>query len=40
MKTLTQIIETVTKGFDCFSVYLIMLDVVIFISAYMILRNY
>ena len=35
-----ELTELITKGLDRFSVYLIILDVVIFITAYMILRNY
>ena len=37
MKHLLSLTEATTKGFDRFSVYLIMLDIVIFISAYFIL---
>ena len=40
MKHLLNLTELITKGLDRFSVYLIILDVVIFITAYMILRNY
>jgi len=39
MKHLLNLTEAITKGFDRFSVYLIMLDIVIFISAYLILHE-